>query len=187
MDIVDDQHRGTVLSEIADQPHQPSRRGVHCIARRRGPASLGRQRALRQPRRPDRQLVPQRQGTQRLEQLSRDSPSCVLLERTTARAEHDRTVVRASCPAAISNVDLPIPAGPSTTITRPDPERAITIRRRSSANSASRSNRIPTRPTVPCSSQLPPGAQKRSWTPPRCTQRRRHRSSGPMTDRERQR
>ena len=50
---------------------------------------------------------------------------------------------RAARPAAPSNVDLPMPAGPSTTITRPDPERAVAIRRPSSPNSASRSSNTP--------------------------------------------
>ena len=88
MDVVDDEHGRTTLTEVAGQPHQPPGSGVHRIAARGRLARLGRERALRQPGRADGQLVPLRAGSQRLEQLPRHPPRGVLLERAAARAQH---------------------------------------------------------------------------------------------------
>ena len=100
MHIVDDQNRRTALAEVADQPHQPAGGGVHRIARGGGSASLGRERALRQPGRSDRQLIPLRPGSQRLEQLPRHPPRGVLLERAAARPQQHRAVRTRSPPGS---------------------------------------------------------------------------------------
>ena len=98
MHIVDEQNCRTALAEVADQPHQPAGRGVHRIARGGGSAPLGRERALRQPGRSDRQLIPLRPGSQRLEQLPRHPPRGVLLERAAARPQQRRAVHTRSPP-----------------------------------------------------------------------------------------
>ena len=92
VDVVDDEHGRAALAEVAGQPDEPARGGVHRLARRRRLARLGCERALGQARRADRQLVPLRASSQRLEQLARHTPGGVLLERAAARAQHGRAV-----------------------------------------------------------------------------------------------
>ena len=102
--------------------------------RRRAPARASAGRA-------DRELVPLRAATQRLEELAGDAPAGVAARAgrralaAPARRPHARR-----WPATASRLDLPMPAGPSTTITRPAPARTAASCRPSAAISTSRSS-----------------------------------------------
>ena len=98
VDVVDDEHGRAALAEVAGQPDQSAHGGVHRVPRVRRLARLGCERALGQSRRADRQLVPLRAASQRLEELARHAPGGVLLERAAERAQH-RRAVRARDPA----------------------------------------------------------------------------------------
>ena len=129
---------------------QTSPRAAACIASPRGRrlARLGCERALRQARCADRQLVPLRAGSQTARTAGAPYPRRRAARAgCSARAARSRRPRRAIRPAAASSVDLPIPAGPSTTITRPELG-ARASRRLSSASSASRSNNTPIAHTV---------------------------------------
>ena len=180
MDIVDDQNCGTALAEVADQPHQPSGGGVHRIARGRG-CRLPRARARVPPARPRRPSA-------------HPTPAGFAAARTAAAPSPTRRVARAGCSAPTTPSRRPRaqpgrqPRAASTYQCRPAPQRR--------SRAPTRNERWqfawpapPTRhrdPTTPPSPQtVPPagcqrqGSEKRSWRPPRCTQRRRHRSSRP--------
>ena len=138
--VVDDEQRRATLAEVVDQPHQPACGGVHRVAaggRLARSAASARSASAGRPRR---QLLPVAAGAQGVEQLPRRAPRRLLLERAAACAQHDRPVLARAARGSGQEVDLPIPAGPSTTITRPSPPRTHAIRSASAASSASRSS-----------------------------------------------
>ena len=107
--------------EIARQPTSPRRRR----ASRRRPASArrpsGSSARRASPAAPDHQLAPVR-GARTFEQLAGGAPRRVLLERAAAGGER-HAASAADRATAASRLDLPIPAGPSRTTTRPAPAR----------------------------------------------------------------
>ena len=124
VDVIDDEQSGARAARLVAS--QTSPRAAACIASpaaRRfggiagpGPVAPGR------PRRPSARSMPR--CAQRLKQLARHAPRRVLLERTAARPQHREAVgARRSRRPRRAEVDLPIPAAPSTAMTRPDPAR----------------------------------------------------------------
>jgi len=90
--VVDDEHRGAALAEVAGKPDEPARGRVHRLACGRRLTRLGCERALGEARCADRQLVPLGVIAQRLEQPSRRAPGGVLLERAAAGVQHERAL-----------------------------------------------------------------------------------------------
>ena len=112
VNVVDDEHSGVALAEVAGQPDESARGSVHRLARRRRLARLGCERALGQARCADRQLLPLRASSQRLEQLARRTPGGVLLERAAACVQHGRALCPRDPPGSREQGRLADPRGP---------------------------------------------------------------------------
>ena len=126
------------------RPARPARARRRASRRRRAPARPPRVRARARPAPPRRPSARSHSGRARNGSNSwrADTPGGVLLERAAARVQHGRALGLArSAATAASRLDLPIPAGPSTTITRPDPARVCASRRPNAASSVSRSSK----------------------------------------------
>ena len=98
VDVVDDERGRAALAEVAGQPDEPARGGVHRVTRQHRLLRPGAEGALGQPRGADRELVPARAGPERLEELAGHPPGGVLFEGAAAGPEH-RHAVHSSRPA----------------------------------------------------------------------------------------